>query len=104
MALNISETLEQERREWEDLLRSAGWQRFLARCAEEYNADAQLQRIDKLLDGTQPADATGQAGCAREIRIAAKAVMAMLEYPKQRVRKLEQDLTPVDPPLVPRRA
>lgn len=103
MAEIINDEREQERADLEALVRSAGWQRFVKACQEQYSSSAQIARIHQLIGGTKPVTDNGnELASAREVLVSAQAVTAACQYPQARLKKLSA-VAPVLPE-VPRRA
>jgi hypothetical protein len=78
-----------EREALKDLLGSDGWALFVKAAQSAYGPDASLQRIDATLDVLDPGAVESEREAFRSIRAESRAVLALIEWPSQRLQDLE---------------
>ena len=76
------EDIVREREDYEELLSTAGWRRFVRRATEEWKGDGFFSRVGTALKSTDPTDAKVVYKTALEIE-------RLMNYPTDRVRELK---------------
>lgn len=83
----IDRTPEAECAALEDLLRSEGWELYVAQMKAAWGPEAYERRLDDALDGNVAP--TDELAITRRIRDTFKGVRATLAWPEERVRALK---------------
>lgn len=73
-----------------DFMRSPGWDLFVKAAKDAYGAEASLARIDKTVDVLDPGAVETEREAIRSIRAESRAVMALLNWPEQRLAEIQK--------------
>lgn len=78
-----------------DLLDSDGWELFTKAAAEQWGAEACIRHIDAALASVDRGDFDAQRETVAQIRASARAVEALVQWPKLRMEQLMNTDKPV---------